>query len=210
MANHGASDVPAIYHAVRKLAYFSSGDRSPEAVMRDGRGACTAKHILLRDLLRRQGEAAEVVLVSGDFAKGVPQAASMQDPLRAMIRDAGVADFHCYVVWQNAGHAVRLDATWPDVLAPYGFPVNIGWTGVGDTALAISPDAAIQRAEDAIAAKAQLLLGLNVDEAAKRLRFLKLLSDFPEITIEVMRVLAARLTQTTSELSAARSLARPN
>ena len=35
--------------------------------------------------------------------------------------------------------------------------------------------------------------------------FLKLLSDFPEITIEVMRVLAARLSQTTTELTAARA-----
>ena len=36
-------------------------------------------------------------------------------------------------------------------------------------------------------------------------QFLKLLSDFPEITIEVMRVLAARLSQTTNELTMARS-----
>jgi len=42
-----------------------------------------------------------------------------------------------------------------------------------------------------------------------REQFLKLLSDFPEITIEVMRVLAARLTQTTSELTAARSRNQP-
>jgi len=36
-------------------------------------------------------------------------------------------------------------------------------------------------------------------------QFLKLLSDFPEITIEVMRVLALRLSQTTTELTVARS-----
>ncbi len=178
MTSHGAEDVPGIYHAVRKLAYFSSGERSPEAVMRTGRGACTAKHILLRDLLRRRGEVAEVVLVSGDFADGIPQAASMPARLRAMIRDAGVADFHCYVVWQNAGEAVRLDATWPNALLPYGFPVNTGWAGSGDTVLAISPNAATQRAEDVITAKSQLLLGLSVDQAARRLRFLKLLSDW--------------------------------
>ncbi len=38
--------------------------------------------------------------------------------------------------------------------------------------------------------------------------FLKLLTDFPEITIQVMRVLADRLSHTTSELTAARSRAR--
>ncbi len=36
-------------------------------------------------------------------------------------------------------------------------------------------------------------------------QFLKLMSDFPEITIEVMRVLAERLSTTTTELTLARS-----
>ncbi len=36
-------------------------------------------------------------------------------------------------------------------------------------------------------------------------QFLKLMSDFPEITIEVMRVLATRLSATTTELTIARS-----
>jgi CRP-like cAMP-binding protein len=36
--------------------------------------------------------------------------------------------------------------------------------------------------------------------------FVKLLADFPEMTIEVMRVLADRLSQTTMELTEARSL----
>ncbi|OYZ94954.1 MAG: cyclic nucleotide-binding protein [Rhizobiales bacterium 17-65-6] len=35
--------------------------------------------------------------------------------------------------------------------------------------------------------------------------FLKLLADFPEMTIEVMRVLAQRLSQTTMELTEARN-----
>lgn len=178
MASHGAHDVPGTYHAVRKLAYFSSGERSPEAVIRTGRGACTAKHILLRDLLRRQGEVAEVELVEGDFAAGMPQAASMSAPLRDMIRDAGVADYHCYVLWQNAGQSVRLDATWPNAMAVHGFPVNAGWAGTGDTMLAITPNGTTRRAEDVITAKAELLSGLSADQADKRRRFLTLLSDW--------------------------------
>lgn len=39
-------------------------------------------------------------------------------------------------------------------------------------------------------------------------QFFKLMSDFPDITIKVMRVLAERLTQTTAELSKARAGAR--
>ena len=178
IASHGARDVPGVYHAVRKLGYFSSGERSPEAVMRTGRGACTAKHILLRDLLRRQGQVAEVVLAEGDFAAGIPEAASMPVPLRDMIRARGIADFHCYVVWQNAGQPVLLDATWPNALAEQGFAVNSGWGGVGDTALAINPAGIKESAEDVIAAKARLLLGLTDHDAENRRAFLKLLSDW--------------------------------
>jgi len=36
-------------------------------------------------------------------------------------------------------------------------------------------------------------------------QFLKLLTDFPEVTIEIMRVLADRLAQTTADLTAERS-----
>ncbi|MFN0113420.1 MAG: cyclic nucleotide-binding domain-containing protein [Paracoccaceae bacterium] len=39
--------------------------------------------------------------------------------------------------------------------------------------------------------------------------FLKMLTDFPDITIEVMRVLAFRLSQTTTELAEARSQLPP-
>jgi CRP-like cAMP-binding protein len=35
--------------------------------------------------------------------------------------------------------------------------------------------------------------------------FLKLLSDFPEMTVEIMRVLAVRLSRTTKELGDARN-----
>jgi len=39
----------------------------------------------------------------------------------------------------------------------------------------------------------------------KKDNFLKMLSDFPEMTVEIMRGLALRLSRTTAELSAARS-----
>ena len=39
----------------------------------------------------------------------------------------------------------------------------------------------------------------------KKDHFIKLLSDFPEMTVEIMRVLAVRLSRTTAELSEARN-----
>lgn len=43
----------------------------------------------------------------------------------------------------------------------------------------------------------------------KREHFLELVNDFPQVAVEIMRVLAARLSHTTAELTAARALHPP-
>lgn len=174
----GRPDIVATFHAVRNLPYFSSGDRTPEAVLRDRRGACTAKHLLLRDLLRRQGETADVEIVEGDFARGVPEHPTMSDALRQIVRSGGIADFHCYVVWRGPEREVLLDATWPDRLADYGFDVNSDWVGIGDTRLAIAPAFVKARVEDVIERKERLLAALPEATAADRKLFLRLLSEW--------------------------------
>ena len=178
LARHGATDVPSIYHAVRNLGYYSSGDRTPDAVMETGRGACTAKHILLRDLLRRHGETAAVEIVGGDFAEGIPVVKGMPQALVDMIRQAGVLDYHCYVVWRGPERELKLDATWPDAVAPYGFTVNADWAGEGDTTLALRPTLVKVREENVVEEKEKLLSGLNTDQLETRRAFLKLLSDW--------------------------------
>ena len=93
----GMAGVLQAYTAVRQLAYFSGPDRTPLAALQAGHGACTAKHIILRDLLRRVGMQAEVEIVEGDFAAAIPLHASQPDDLQGMIRQRGVTDFHCRV-----------------------------------------------------------------------------------------------------------------
>lgn len=178
LREHRADSVAQIFHAVRRLPYHSDGQRSPDAVMATGRGACTAKHILLRDLLRRRGEMAAVDIVGGDFAAGLPVSAGMPPILEAMIRNAGIADFHCYVVWRGPEGEVKLDATWHDALITHGFAVNHGWAGVGDTRLAIAPLGVKARDEDVLASKERLLAALTPDQAANRRAFLRHLSDW--------------------------------
>ena len=65
---------------------------------------------------------------------------------------------------------------------------------------ATSPFCAMYRARRRCVA-ATPLLTLRI----RKENFLKLLSDFPEMTVEIMRVLATRLSRTTAELSDARS-----
>jgi transglutaminase-like putative cysteine protease len=164
------------YHAARRMPYFSGPDRTPLAALRTGRGACTAKHLVLRDLLRRIGVAADVELVACDFASGVPVVPSMPAPLRGMVERAGIRDVHCWVRATGEGGTHRLDATWPDELAACGFPVNRDWDGVGDTRPAVEGGVVLDTAEDVIRRKQELLAELTDAESAERRVFLDHLS----------------------------------
>ena len=172
----GKAGVLQAYAAVRQLFYFSGPDRTPLAALRSGSGACTAKHIILRDLLRRVGMRADVEIVEGDFAAAIPLHSSQPDNLQEMIRQRGVTDFHCRVRLMLPEGDFRLDATWPDDLAAYGFAVNRTWTGESDTLQAI-PDAVVRSSdEDVLGAKARLLTDLGDEAKRRRLEFLRLLS----------------------------------
>ena len=171
--------VVAAFHAVRAMPYFSGPDRTPLAALASGRGACTAKHLVLRDLLRSIGERAEVEIVEGDFAAAIPDHPSMPEALRNEVRAGGVTDFHCRVRLTSRGHPRRrLDATWPDALVPYGFSTARGWDGTGDTVQAIPRVRVAACVEDVLAHKARLLSSLPAAAVARRLRFLRLLSEW--------------------------------
>jgi hypothetical protein len=174
----GGRTVPEIFDAVRNLAYASDGGRNPEALMRTGKGACTAKHLLLRDLLRHVGETADVELVEGDFAAGLPAHASMSGDLKRWIASGGITDFHCYVVWRKNGRDVTLDATWPDTLIPFGFAVNGDWDGASDTKVALKPVAVRARPEEVAAKKEELLATLTEKQRKDRRAFLEILTDW--------------------------------
>lgn len=167
-------DRVAVYHAVRAIPYGSGPDRTPLSALRAHRGACTAKHLILRDLLVRGGEAAEVELVEGDFSSGILPVPEMPGPLAAMIRTGGVRDIHARV---RAGTQV-LDATWPDAMRGIARAVNTGWDGHGDTAGAIAQVTPVASGGDVLATKARLLAGFSAEDTARRLGFLALLTDW--------------------------------
>lgn len=177
-ARTGRATVPAIFHAVRNLTYASDGNRAPDMVIATGKGSCTGKHLLLRDLLRHVGEAADVEFIEGDFAASMPVVPSMPEELKGWVSAGGIADFHCYVVWQGGEREVKLDATWPDRMAPLGYQVNADWDGSGDTRVAIASGVIRGRAEDVLARKAALLATLTEKQINDRLRFLKLLTEW--------------------------------
>lgn len=173
-AGRGAGDIVATYHAVRAIPYGSGADRTPLTALLQNRGACTAKHLILRDLLVRRGIAAEVELVEGDFASGLLPVDGMPAALARMIEDGGVRDIHARV---RAG-SLLLDATWPDTMRGVARAVNDRWDGQGDTAGAI-PDVVVRAAGgDVLETKARLLAGFAPDDTERRRRFLTLLTDW--------------------------------
>lgn len=176
----GRAAVVQAFDGVRNLPYFSGPDRSPLTALRTGRGACTAKHILLRDILRDLGWEAEVELVACDFARGLPVHDQMPADLRAAIRSAGIRDIHCWVRLKDGAGSLLLDATWPDAVAPYGFDTNRGWTGNCDTRPAVVDWVSQSMVADVLERKRLLLAELDAREARARAAFLKNLSAWLE------------------------------
>jgi len=166
----------ALFHLVRNFRYVSNGQRDPSWVLENQAGSCSGKHILLRDLLRAAGFKADVQTVEGDFAAGVPAAPTFSPELKTMLEEAGIHDYHHVVSLELDGETILLDATWPDSLKPYGFPVNDAWRGVGQTALALKPDRFLGAVEDIVPFKVDLIEKLPDDERQRRQDFLSLLN----------------------------------
>lgn len=170
--------LPEIYHAVRNIPYGSTGERDPVKIIANNLGSCSGKHILLRDLLRETGTEAEVITMFTDFNRGIPAHPAMPKELIAMIEGEEVHDFHQYVRARQDRRWIKLDATWHDLLIPYGFPVNRGWRGEGDTVLAAAPIREYPAVEDLAAWKQELLRKLGPRERETRARFFRCLTEW--------------------------------
>lgn len=172
VAAAGKADAVSLYHAVRQLPYLSSGDRSLEGILRLRAGSCSSKHILLDRLLASIGVESEVELVQGDFATPLRQAHGIPAALKAASVD-GIPDIHNVVRAKVNGKSVLLDATWNDLVKPFGLRVNDAWDGHGDTAVAADPERFLGPAADPAAAKAEIIEKWPQDVQKRRREFLE-------------------------------------
>lgn len=172
-----ANPVVEAFHAVRRMTYASTGSRDPADLVRERHGACTAKHLLLAQLLDSLGVPVRVRCLAGAFGLGLPEAPDMPDELKAMIREGGVPDVHNVVVAEIDGRETLLDATWHDEMIAVGFPVNDRWNGVGDTKPALQ-GTFLEHDGDLVAFKASQLSSLPSSEQQRRLRFLELITQY--------------------------------
>jgi hypothetical protein len=174
----GSTNMADVYHAVRRIPYGSTGERDPVKVIANNLGSCSGKHVLLRDLLREVGWEAEIITMFTYFNRGIPSHPAMPVDLRAMIEGEDVCDFHHYVRVRLREGWRKLDATWHDALIPYGFPVNLNWSGESDTVLAATPIREYPAVEDLVARKEQLLTQLTAEQREFRAKFFTRLTEW--------------------------------
>jgi hypothetical protein len=177
-APEGGNPAVEAFHAVRRMTYASTDSRDPAELVRTGQGACTAKHLLLCELLGSIGVPARVETMFGHFGAGLPEAPDMPDELKVMIREGGVPDYHNVVTAEIEGETVLLDATWHDALARSGFPVNADWRGQGSTRPAVDGAIVPMAGDDPAARKAELVGTLAEGDRARRRRFLELITRY--------------------------------
>lgn len=172
LAGIAAPDAAGVFHAVRRLPYHSSGDRSLAGILARRAGSCSSKHILLAALLGEIGIEAQVELVLGDFAAPFRTARAIPSSLMVAAMN-GVRDIHNIVRARIGGEPVILDATWHDAMKPFGLRVNDGWAGVGGTEVAVDVAEFLGPASDPASAKAEIIGSWPKAEQARRRDFLE-------------------------------------
>ena len=170
-------DAVSVFHAVRKLPYLSTGDRSIAGILLRRAGSCSSKHLLLAALLDKIGIKADVELVLGDFARPLLQARNVPDAFMTAAHE-GIRDIHNIVRARVDGHNVVLDATWHDEVRPFSFRVNDTWSGTGDTRIAVDVENMLGPSNDPAAEKAKIIASWPADEQARRRRFLEMINNW--------------------------------
>jgi transglutaminase-like putative cysteine protease len=123
-------DIPyAIVPAMRDPAV------GPCMMLKENRGSCNPKHVLLADEFRKLG--LEVRYANYAFYWDDP-AVKYPPELRALTKKLPAGN-HLAVKALIEGKWVLVDATWDLPLKKAGFPVNEGWDGVSDTRNAVTP-----------------------------------------------------------------------
>jgi len=166
------------YRHVRDIPYGSTGERDPKEIVRNNLGSCSGKHVLLSRLLRSADQECKVVTCLHHFNEALPRRDDYPDELKEILDSRPVIDFHHFIRLKRGGRWLDVDATWDRALAAYGFPVNLGWTGEGDTRVAVRPIKFYNSTEDIIALKIRLISELSPEEQRVRSRFMRLLTSW--------------------------------
>lgn len=134
-----------IVEAVRAIPYGRPGERSARGVVKDWRGTCSTKHLLLRELLPE----AEVRLVHRLFLLARESARRwLGDEAAELVPPAGMVDVHTYATGVINGRRVVIDVT---------FPREASWDGNSDMPIPFPDGEDFDAGDDPIASKEELV-----------------------------------------------------
>lgn len=180
LAEPGATfDAARCFALVRDMPYARASDRDPGTVLREWRGTCSGKHLLLEALLGELGYASMLMLALHEFT---PENTPWLPPeLRTEVERAAVPDVHVFLrVESDPAREDRgwmtVDATWPLAAGALGLPVNERWVTGRDMRVACDPIEVhhVPEGEDALDYRDRILeREVAGEQAARRDRFIE-------------------------------------
>jgi len=168
------------FDRVRDIPYGSTGERRPEEIIRQNLGSCSGKHLLLSGLFETMGYETQIVTCMHYFNDAIPPGNAYPAALKHILKNERVIDFHHYVLLNQSGDWLKVDATWDMGIEGFGFPVNVAWDGKSDTKIAVAPIKYYEEATDLIALKEKLLAELPAHDREVRSRFMTYLTRWLE------------------------------
>lgn len=134
--------------AISRIPYGRPGRLTPRGVLRDWRGTCSTKHLLLAVIVRAEWPDVALRLwhrpyrVTPDLAEDRWGAG-----VAGHVPREGLVDVHTFATIEREVRPVRVDVT---------FPLR-AWDGITDTPLACGPGEDIPAGGDPLASKAELV-----------------------------------------------------
>ena len=118
-------DAALAFALVRDMPYERASDTRPETLVKEWRGICSGKHLLLAELLRELGHDSMLMTALHEFT---PVNARWLPPhLLAEVERAPVPDVHNFLMVESPGGWFAVDATWPVASRALGLPANEAW-----------------------------------------------------------------------------------
>jgi hypothetical protein len=157
--------LPDVVEAIRSIPYGRASEATAERVVREWRGTCSTKHLLLAALVTERWPDADLRLVHRVYRVTPELAAARWPGAAASVPPGGLIDVHTYATVRAHGRRIRIDVTFP------GAP----WDGHSDMPLACGEGRDRDAGPDPMATKAALVR--DYCEPAVREPFIAALGD---------------------------------
>jgi hypothetical protein len=125
------SSLADLVEAVRALPYGRPSDRTVEGVLREGRGTCSTKHLLLARMLTERFPETKPLIVHRVYTLDRDRACELFGAAVAeTVPEDGLVDVHRYITVALEGRRIEIDATFP----------GPAWDGRSPLPLACGPE----------------------------------------------------------------------